>query len=53
MSQNGTEKPKANLFDIRNIIGALLGDSARAAAVVDSVDRTLARIRDRCASSCC
>jgi ABC-type Fe3+-hydroxamate transport system substrate-binding protein len=26
-------------------IGALLGDSARAAAVVDSVDRTLARVR--------
>jgi hypothetical protein len=25
MSQNGTDKPKANLFDIRNIIGALLG----------------------------
>src|SRR3954464_11780057 len=25
MSQNTTEKPKANLFDIRNIIGALLG----------------------------
>jgi hypothetical protein len=25
MSQNGTEKPKASLFDIRNIIGALLG----------------------------
>ena len=24
MSQNDTEKPKANLFDIRNIIGALL-----------------------------
>ncbi len=25
MSQNGTEKPKVSLFDIRNIIGALLG----------------------------
>ena len=25
MSQNGTEKPKVSLFDIRIIIGALLG----------------------------
>jgi drug/metabolite transporter (DMT)-like permease len=25
MSQNSTDKPKANIFDIRNIIGALLG----------------------------
>ena len=25
MSQQQSEKPKANLFDIRNIIGALLG----------------------------
>jgi hypothetical protein len=25
MSQNPTEKPKVSLFDIRNIIGALLG----------------------------
>ena len=25
MSQNGTESSKASLFDIRNIIGALLG----------------------------
>jgi hypothetical protein len=25
MSENTTAKPKANLFDIRNIIGALLG----------------------------
>jgi uncharacterized membrane protein len=25
MSQNGTQKSKASLFDIRNIIGALLG----------------------------
>jgi hypothetical protein len=25
MSENSTEKPKVSLFDIRNIIGALLG----------------------------
>ena len=31
MSQNTTEKPKANLFDIRNIIGALLRHLRRGA----------------------
>ena len=31
MSQNSTSKPKASLFDIRNIIGALLRHLRRGA----------------------